>query len=170
MSCWTQTIISFTLSSVKQIFMNTSYIYNTAMDGWYICMYFCMFCGRGWKGHKKPTEDHKHIQIWFARCILWVFEWCLETAAWHFVPSCWTKTKPHLSPNNNIWACLTARINKQALWTLNRLHSITLTPSPPVPLAILQGVGWWYGTDISALIVCIQLITKRYLISNSWQT
>lgn len=75
--------------------------------------------------------------------MLWVFEWQLETAAEHFEAPCWTKTKPHLSPSNNIWACLTAQINKQALWTLNRLHSIT--PLPLHLLPPLKGVGCWYG-------------------------
>ncbi len=48
---------------------------------------------------------------------------------------------------------------------LNHSHSLQ-----PFPLAILKAVGCWCGTGTSALIVCIQLISQRYLISNSRKT
>jgi len=87
-----------------------------------------------------------------ARCILCVFEQQLETAVWQFQPPCWTKTKPQSSSNNNIWACLTAWINKQALWTLIPPHSISLTPSRPVPPCHSEGcrllvLDWHISTD-----------------------
>lgn len=80
------------------------------------------------------------------------FEQQLETAVWHFEPLCWTKTKPHSSPNNNIWTCLTVCINKQAPWTLNPPHSITLVPSPPIPPCPSEGCrllvwDWHISTD-----------------------
>lgn len=62
------------------------------------------------------------------------------------------QNKASFIPHNNIWAYLTAWINKQALRTLNPPHSITLTPPSSLPSHHSEGCillvwDWHISTD-----------------------
>lgn len=117
----------------------------------YVFMYVCVVVEDErvtWKTNSRFRARRKNLPD--VSCGF--FERQLETAVWHFEPPCWTKTKLHSSPNNNIWSCLTAWINKQALWTLNPPQSITLTPSSPIPPCHPEGCrllvwDWHISTD-----------------------